>query len=238
MTDEELASIAAELEAVNAVSEFGPSAVEIAAAIAAGVPIVGPVLGVFIKRVGDQAVSPNLREIMARIVWEIQLLVPEVSKVKTLEDRVRLLEQRRDDPKVASLLSEAVKIIGQEFPEIKFETDDGELSAKNMTAHDRSLSSIASNGGQVDLSCLVQSGGSATFRTESGGRQVLDGSNFLRSTQSVGGTYMGPNVVHQGGETVFNGPEATVQHKGGDVGFHIILGSDDPKVIIGGDGKI
>lgn len=238
----EIDLIAAELEKVSATTEYGPLAVEIAAAFASGVPFVGPPLGVLLKKVGDKQVGPDLKEMLTRTVWEIQQIVPEIEKIGGLHERVRVLESRRDDDKLADLLRRAAdELIRAADDAVRLNTVGSELSARNVTVDGREFSSSASFGGFVDLSGLRQSGGPATIATTGGSKQVLDGASFSKAdNQAVTSTQMGKGVSHIGGRTAYNvrqpGMVAAVHHTStGENGFGMMItvGPNGPEFIFG-----
>lgn len=238
----EIDALAEELERVTPATEYAPLALEIAAAIASGTPLVGPVLGVLIKKIGDGGLTVDLKDAIRRTVWEIQQIVPEVAKIDTLQERIRILEERRSDPRIMAILIRAAKNVQLAADDaIRLNTVRSELSARDVVAVGRRLSSSASDGGFVDLSNLRQSGASAEITTTDGAKQVLDGANFSRTdSQGVTSSQMGEGVSHIGGHTEFNvrnGGEVTaVRHiSTGENGFglRISMGPNGSKVTLG-----
>ncbi len=111
MADDALDKIVLDLEKVDPSPDFGPLATEVAAVVVSDAPKVDLLLKPFFKKYGDQSLSVDLKDALLKTVSELQQIVPQLTEVHTLHEKVALLDQRKGEPAIAALINKSLAVL-------------------------------------------------------------------------------------------------------------------------------
>jgi len=111
MADDALDKIVLELKKVDPSPDFGPLATEVAAAVVSDEPKIDLLLKPFFKKYGDQSLSPDVKHALLKTISELQQIVPQLTEVHTLHEKVALLDQRKGEPAIAALINKSLAVL-------------------------------------------------------------------------------------------------------------------------------